>query len=241
MTGIISGADDEARAAYIAYDMLTRMVHGGCKVTIDQVRDLIRPRLQEMHEQVVKAVRQQGAINTGLFVGTDPFGDSTQKLFTPGASIRIREGASDATSGFRVHWDQKEIARCAASLSEKGALAAFGGNTFGVIVKAKNDVCDKSKDALCADWSNKLGTAVVRNSTVAKEIASASDVAAILCAAANDKSLDGMIGIKGALVVYNEVVANLSRELISQHLGAKTEATMSVRSERATSPAVAAV
>jgi hypothetical protein len=50
-----------------------------------------------------------------------------------------------------------------------------------------------------------------------------------------------MIGIKGALVVYNEVVANLSRELISQHLGAKTEATMSVRSDRATSPAVAAV
>ena len=241
MTGVISEADDEARAEYIACDMLTRMVHGGCKVTIDHVRDLIRPRLQEMHEQIVKAVRQQGAINTGLFVGTDPFGDSTQKLFTPGASIRIREGASDAASGFRVYWDQKEIARCAASLSEKGALAAFGGKTFGVIVKAKNDVCDKSKDALCADWSNKLGTAVVRNSTVAKEIASASDVAAILCAAASDKSLDGMIGIKGALVVYNEVVANLSRELISQHLGAKTEATMSVRSERATSPAVAAV
>ena len=241
MTGIISGADDDARAAYIASDMLTRMVHGGCKVKIDQVRDLIRPRLQHLHEQVVKAVRQQGSINTGLFVGTDPFGDSTQKLFTPGASIRVREGASDAGSGFRVHWDQKEIARCSASLSEKGALAAFGGKTFGVIVKAKNDVCDKEKNALCAEWSNKLGSAVVRNSTVAKEISSAIDTAEVLCAAANDKSLDGMIGLKGALVVYNEVMTNLSRELINQHLGANKEVTASVRSDRATAPAVAAM
>jgi len=241
MTGIISTADDEARAAYIATDMLTRMIHGGCKVTIDHVRDLIRPRLQDLHEQLVRAVRQQGSINTGLFVGTDPFGDSTQKLFTPGASIRVREGVSDAGSGFRVHWDQKEIARCSASLNEKGALAAFGGKTFGIIVKAKNDVCDKSKNALCADWNNKLGSAVVRNSTVAKEITSATEAAEILCAAANDKSLDGMIGIKGALVVYNEVMANLSRDLISQNLGVNKEATVSVRTERAASPAVAAL
>ena len=140
-----------------------------------------------------------------------------------------------------MHWDQKEIARCSASLSEKGALAAFGGKTFGVIVKAKNDVCDKEKNALCAEWSNKLGSAVVRNSTVAKEISSAIDTAEVLCAAANDKSLDGMIGLKGALVVYNEVMTNLSRELINQHLGANKDVTASVRSDRATAPAVAAM
>ncbi|NSX94413.1 strawberry notch-like NTP hydrolase domain-containing protein [Agrobacterium tumefaciens] len=241
MTGIISGSDDDARAAFIASDMLTRMIHGGCKVKIDDVRDLIRPRLKDLHVQLVKAVRQQGSINTGLFVGTDPFGDSTQKLFAPGASIRVREGASDEGSGFRVHWDQKEIARCTASLGEKGAFAAFGGKTIGVVVKAKNDVCDKAKNALCADWSNKLGTAVVRNSTVAKEIASSLEAAEVLCAAANDKSLDGMIGIKGALVVYNEIMTNLSRELIAQNLGATKEATASVRSDRAAAPAVAAM
>ena len=241
MTGIISGADDEARASYVAFDLLTRMSQGGCKISIDQARDLIRPRLAELHTQIIKAVRQQGSINTGLFVGTDPFGDSTQRLFTPGASIRVREGASDESSGFRVHWDPKEIARSSAALSDKGALAAFGGKTFGVIVKAKNDVCDKAKNALCADWSNKLGTSVVRNSTVAKEIASAMDTAEVLCAAAHDKSLDGMIGLKGALVVYNEVMTNLSRELIAQQLQVGTEVTASVRSDRASAPAVAAV
>lgn len=241
MTGIISGADDEARASYVAFDLLTRMSQGGCKTTIDQARELVRPRLAALHTQIVKAVRQQGSINTGLFVGTDPFGDSTQRLFTPGASIRVREGASDESSGFRVHWDPKEIARSSAALSDKGALAAFGGKTFGVIVKAKNDVCDKAKNALCADWSNKLGTSVVRNSTVAKEITSATDTAEVLCAAAHDKSLDGMIGLKGALVVYNEVMTNLSRELIAQHLQVGTEVTASVRSDRASAPAVAAV
>jgi hypothetical protein len=50
-----------------------------------------------------------------------------------------------------------------------------------------------------------------------------------------------MIGLKGALVVYNEVMTNLSRELINQHLGANKEVTASVRSDRATAPAVAAM
>lgn len=219
-----SSLDPSRRATYLASDLQSRLKAVDVDLDVSALTPVVLERLEKIHTDLVKAVREQGVINTGMFVGSDPFGDSTGKMFSSAASVRVREGKTDAESTFGVYHDPREITNLARALNDTGALAAFNGRGYDVIVKAKNTVCDKDKNGPAAHWTNKMGSSTLRAATVGREMNSAYDVAELLCAASKDDRQDSMIGLKGALVVYNDIMSVLTRD-VAQELRATQNMT----------------
>jgi len=186
-------------------------------VDIEALRTALLPRLGELHGELIKAVREQGVVNTGLFVGSEPFGDAAEKGFRTACAVRVREGKSDAESTFMAYYEPVAVSALAGSLSDSGALAAFDAGRYGLIVKAKNAVCDKNKNGMAANWTNRgIEGSTLRHAAVGAMTNNANTVAEFLCAASADQRNEGMIGLKGALVVYNDLAQLVSRQLIPE-------------------------
>jgi len=228
----IAGPPDHAKAMrdYLLPQFVPDIEHrlADLNISVDpaKIAGALEPKLAELHVEFVKAVRELGTVNTGLFVGSDPFGDPNEKLFSTCCAVRVRERGKDEECSFAAYHDPTGVARLASAVSEAGAFAAYKGNSYDMVVKAKNHLCDKKMNGMAADWNNRgLTGATLRHATVGRSSGSSNEVARMICHASLDPKLgSGMVGIKGALVAYNDLVQVVSRRLAAE-LSADRSAT----------------
>ena len=228
----IAGPPDHAKAMrdYLLPQFVPDIEHrlADLNISVDpaKIAAALEPKLAELHVEFVKAVRELGTVNTGLFVGSDPFGDPNEKLFSTCCAVRVRERGKDEECSFAAYHDPTGVARLASAVSEAGAFAAYKGNSYDMVVKAKNHLCDKKMNGMAADWNNRgLTGATLRHATVGRSSGSSNEVARMICHASLDPKLgSGMVGIKGALVAYNDLVQVVSRRLAAE-LSADRSAT----------------
>ncbi|MDX4076674.1 hypothetical protein SDB63_24655 [Brucella sp. NBRC 113783] len=205
-----------------------RLTDQNVTVEPSDLKSALEPLIADLHVEFVKAVRELGAVNTGLFVGSDPFGDPNEKMFSTCCALRVRERGSDGESTFSNYHDPSGIARLASAVSEAGAFAAYRGNSYDMVVKAKNHLCDKKLNGMAAEWNNRgISGTTLRHATVGRTSGDYSEIARMICQASLDPKLgSGMVGIKGALVAYNDLA-----QVTARHLAAELTADKAAKTE----------
>ena len=213
---------------HLIRDIQMRLTDQNVTVEPSDLKSALEPLIADLHVEFVKAVRELGAVNTGLFVGSDPFGDPNEKMFSTCCALRVRERGSDGESTFSNYHDPSGIARLASAVSEAGAFAAYRGNSYDMVVKAKNHLCDKKLNGMAAEWNNRgISGTTLRHATVGRTSGDYSEIARMICQASLDPKLgSGMVGIKGALVAYNDLA-----QVTARHLAAELTADKAAKTE----------